>query len=113
MGYPYVEFASMGTNEPRLTQQTLKVLGALISGHVRELSGADIAKLTQLPSGTLYPIVHRLEEVGWVESKWEVGDPVTLGRPRRRYYRVTAEGARRVREVVRELTPSNGRAVWA
>jgi PadR family transcriptional regulator PadR len=103
----------MGTNEPRLTQQTLKVLGALISGHVRELSGADIAKLTQLSSGTLYPILYRLEQVGWVDSNREIGDPALLGRPRRRYYRVTAEGARRVKEVVRELTPSNGRAVWA
>jgi PadR family transcriptional regulator PadR len=103
----------MGTHEPRLTQQTLKVLGALISGRVRELSGADIAKSTQLSSGTLYPILYRLEQVGWVNSHWEVGDPALLGRPRRRYYRVTAEGARRVKEVVRELTPGNGRAVWA
>ena len=102
----------MGTHEPRLTQQTLKVLGALISGRVRELSGADIAKSTQLSSGTLYPILYRLEQVGWVKSNWEVGDPALLRRPRRRYYRVTAEGARRVKEVVRELTPGNGRALW-
>ena len=103
----------MGQTEPRLTQQTLKVLGALVTGHVRELSGADIAKSTQLSSGTLYPILYRLEQVGWVSSSWEKGDPASLGRPRRRYYRVTAEGARRVREVVRELTPGNGRTVWA
>jgi DNA-binding PadR family transcriptional regulator len=103
----------MGTNEPRLTQQTVKVLGALISGHVRELSGADIAKVTKLPSGTLYPILYRLEQVGWVESHWEAGDPTLLRRPRRRYYRVTAEGAKRVKEIVRELTPVGGRAAWA
>ena len=103
----------MGTNEPRLTQQTLKVLGALISGHAQELSGVEIAKSTQLSSGTLYPILYRLEQVGWVESKWEVADPTSLGRPRRRYYRVTAEGARRVKDVVRELTPRTGGAAWA
>jgi PadR family transcriptional regulator, regulatory protein PadR len=111
--HPYVEFANMGTNEPRLTQQTIKVLGALISGHVRELSGADIAKLTKLQSGTLYPILYRLEQVGWVNSNWEAGDPAVLGRPRRRYYRVTAQGAKKIKAVVRELTPSDGRAVWA
>jgi PadR family transcriptional regulator, regulatory protein PadR len=99
----------MGTNEPRLTQQTLKVLGALMSDEVRELSGADIAKVSQLSSGTLYPILYRLEEFGWLDSRWEVGDPAMLGRPRRRYYRVTGEGAKRVQEVVRELTPTTVR----
>jgi DNA-binding PadR family transcriptional regulator len=103
----------MGTQEPRLTQQTLKVLGALVSGRVRELSGAEIAKLTDLPSGTLYPILYRLEQFGWATSNWEVGDPVSLGRPRRRYYKVTAEGAKRVREIVRELTPTTGAIKWA
>jgi DNA-binding PadR family transcriptional regulator len=96
----------MGTNEPRLTQQTLKVLGSLMSGKVRELSGAEIAKSTHLSSGTLYPILYRLEEFGWLNSRWETGDPVALGRPRRRYYHVTALGAKRVQEVVRELTPA-------
>ena len=99
----------MGANEPRLTQQTLKVLGTLMSGQTRELSGAEIAKLSKLSSGTLYPILSRLEEFGWLDSRWEVGDPVLLGRPRRRYYRVTGEGAKRVQEVVRELTPTTVR----
>jgi PadR family transcriptional regulator len=99
----------MGTNEPRLTQQTLKVLGTLMSGQTHELSGAEIAKLSKLSSGTLYPILYRLEEFGWLDSRWEVGDPALLGRPRRRYYRVTGEGAKRVQEVVRELTPTTVR----
>lgn len=103
----------MGANEPRLTHQTIKVLGALVSGHLRELSGADIAKLTKLPSGTLYPILYRLEQFGWVASNWEAGDPAILGRPRRRYYRVTALGAKKIKAVVRELTPNDGRPAWA
>jgi PadR family transcriptional regulator, regulatory protein PadR len=102
----------MGTSEPRLTRQTLKVLGTLMSEQMRELSGAEIAKLSQLSSGTLYPILNRLEEFGWLDSRWEIGDPAMLGRPRRRYYRVTGEGAKRVQEVVRELTPSTGRPAW-
>jgi DNA-binding PadR family transcriptional regulator len=102
----------MGTSGPRLTRQTLKVLGTLMSGQARELSGAEIAKLSQLSSGSLYPILYRLEQFGWLDSRWEIGDPAMLGRPRRRYYRVTAEGAKRVQEVVRELTPSTGRPAW-
>jgi len=48
---------------------------------------------TGLPSGTLYPILVRLERAGWVESRWERTDPVADGRPNRRYYQLTAEGA--------------------
>jgi len=101
----------MGTHEPRLTQQTLKVLGSLMSGQ-RELSGAEIAKVSKLSSGTLYPILYRLEEFGWLDSRWEIGDPAALGRPRRRYYRITGEGAKKVQEVVRELTPGAAGLAW-
>ena len=36
--------------------------------------------------------LHDLAEAGWVESRWEDGDPRRLGRPRRRYYRITPQG---------------------
>jgi len=77
-----------------------------------ELSGAEIGKRTKLASGTLYPILFRLEEVGWLQSQWEVEDPAVLGRPRRRFYRMTAEGVRNLKEVIRDLTPAKGRLEW-
>lgn len=97
----------MGT-EPRITQQTISVLSALVE--TRELSGSEIAKETGLASGTLYPLVYRLEKAGWLDSRWEKGDPATLGRPRRRYYRITAEGQKRVARIVHEL---GGKLAWA
>ena len=96
-----------------MSAQTLKVLGALLSNPRDELSGADIARLTKLASGTLYPILLRLEQAGWLGSQWEKGDPHELGRPRRRFYRVTALGAKRTREAVRELRPMLGGVSWA
>jgi PadR family transcriptional regulator, regulatory protein PadR len=108
---PYIDFSTMDKNV-RLSTQTLKVLGTLVSRPSHELSGAEIAKHTQLASGTLYPILFRLERVGWLESRWELGKPAALGRPRRRYYRITVEGAKNIQEVVRELTPANGRLAW-
>jgi DNA-binding PadR family transcriptional regulator len=42
----------------------------------------------------VHPILARLEGVGWLQSRWEDIDPRTEGRPARRYYRLTAEGAR-------------------
>jgi PadR family transcriptional regulator PadR len=103
----------MGKTEPRLTQQTLTVLGAVTSNPARELSGAEIAKASKLSSGTLYPILYRLEEFGWLDSRWEIGDPATLGRPRRRYYRISTEGAKKVREIVIGLTPCGEEIAWS
>ena len=85
----------MGIGQPRTTAQTLKVVATLMSRIQDEMSGAEIARSTKLASGTLYPILLRLEEAGWVESRWETEDPHELGRPRRRFYRVTGAGARR------------------
>jgi PadR family transcriptional regulator, regulatory protein PadR len=98
----------MGTERPRITTQTLRVLGAVTSSGTAELSGAEIAKKTNLRSGTLYPILFRLEQAGWFESRWEDGDPSELGRPRRRFYRLTALGEREARAAYREVTDMIG-----
>lgn len=55
--------------------------------------GFDIMDATDLPSGTIYPILARLESRGLAESDWE--DPHVHraeGRPARKYYRITAAG---------------------
>jgi PadR family transcriptional regulator PadR len=96
--------------EPRVTIQTLKVLSTLIS--TRDLSGADISRETGLASGTLYPILLRLEEAGWLESRWETEEPSSLGRPRRRLYKVTGLGARRARAAARDLAVPFKELAW-
>ncbi|MBW7964965.1 PadR family transcriptional regulator [Bradyrhizobium sp. BR 10261] len=96
--------------EPRLSKQTISVLSALLT--TAELSGSEIAKQTALASGSLYPILYRLEEVGWLASRWEADDPASLGRPRKRFYRITAAGQRKVAQVISDLMPAHGRLVW-
>jgi PadR family transcriptional regulator PadR len=99
--------------EQRLSPQTIKVLAALISCPQEETSGAEVAKLTRLASGTLYPILIRLEEAGWLQSRWEADDPAVLGRPRRRLYRITPQGAKNVQAIVRDLTPTTEKLAWS
>ena len=78
-----------------------------------EMSGADVGRTTNLKSGTLYPILLRMEDAGWVDSKWEEGDPRILGRPRRRYYWITGVGRTRAQAAFREFEPMLGRLAWA
>lgn len=77
-----------------------------------EISGAEVGRATDLASGTLYPILMRLEEAGWVESRWEAGDPHELGRPRRRLYQITGVGIRKARVAFREVVLSLKEFAW-
>ena len=80
-----------------MTIPTQLVLRALLADPARELYGAEIAAEAGLPSGTVHPILARLEGVQWLESQWEDIDPRAEGRPARRYYRLTASGAEAAR----------------
>jgi PadR family transcriptional regulator, regulatory protein PadR len=102
----------MISSGPRLTSQTLKVLSVLMSPTNDGLSGAEIGRVTDLASGTLYPILLRLEKAKWLESQWENGDPSQLGRPRRRLYRITGIGFRRAKAAFRELVMPLKEFAW-
>ncbi len=56
--------------------------------------GYDLMKAAKLPSGTLYPMLARLQQEGLVDSEWEAQRPDAGGRPPRKYYRLTGEGLR-------------------
>jgi PadR family transcriptional regulator PadR len=83
----------------RMSFQTLRVLEAFLENPAQERSGADIHKRSSLASGTLYPILLRLESAGWLASRWEAIDPSVIGRPRKRLYKLTASGLHRSSEV--------------
>lgn len=88
-----------GDREVRMSLQTLKVLEAFLESPADQLSGAEVHQRCHLASGTLYPILLRLEAAGWFVSRWESIDPSKAGRPRRRLYRLTPTGLRRASEV--------------
>jgi DNA-binding PadR family transcriptional regulator len=74
----------------RLTYPTTLVLQALLQGHHH---GFDVMDATGLPSGTVYPILRRLDAEGLVRSRWEKeGVARREQRPPRRYYELTASG---------------------
>jgi PadR family transcriptional regulator PadR len=83
----------------RMSLQTLRVLEAFLENPTDQLSGADVHQRCGIASGTLYPILLRLESAGWFVSRWESIDPSTAGRPRRRLYRLTSTGLKRASEV--------------
>jgi DNA-binding PadR family transcriptional regulator len=82
----------------RLTPSTALVLHALLEGHHH---GFDILDATDLPSGTVYPILRRLDAEGLVRSSWEAAARAREAkRPPRRYYELTAGGRTLAREAI-------------
>ena len=77
---------------PRLTEPGLRVLKIFVDEPNGEHCGAELMKTTGLSSGTIYPILLRYEARGLLESEWESGTASLLGRPRRRFYRITPTG---------------------
>lgn len=85
----------------RMTLQTQLVLRALLERPGDDHYGLEISDQVGLPSGTIYPILARLEQVGWVVSQWEPATAeVDHRRPRRRYYRMTPDGAEQARHAL-------------
>lgn len=82
---------------PRVGRATLDVLAVLLEAP-RPRWGLELMSQTGRPSGTVYPLLDRLEKAGWVESRWE--DTDRRG-PRRRLYALTPDGAEAARELVR------------
>ncbi len=74
---------------PRLSRQTVSVLELLMAQPSAWRYGYDISRETGLKSGTLYPILMRLTENSFLETRWEESEP---GRPPRHMYRLTANG---------------------
>jgi PadR family transcriptional regulator, regulatory protein PadR len=76
----------------RVSPQTFAVLEALLRHSSQWRHGYSLSQETELPSGTLYPILMRLEKLGWLEARWEEPEPGSLGRPPRHLYRLTGPG---------------------
>ena len=76
---------------PYITLPTTLVLQAIADG-VRY--GFDIADRTGLQTGTVYPALRRLENLGFVTSSWESERIARREqRPARRYYEITRAGS--------------------
>jgi PadR family transcriptional regulator PadR len=99
----------------KITYSTVLVLEALARGYHY---GFDVIDATNLPSGTVYPILRRFENEGLVTSEWEAQGIATRDqRPPRRYYVLTADGKKLLAETAhryrttREIVPRRSRVL--
>ena len=95
----------MSRNRPP-SPQTTTLLFTLAEDPTAWQHGYELCQATGLKAGSLYPILMRLADRGWLEAKWETEIPA--GRPPRHLYRLTATGRTQVRELARAQAASDG-----
>jgi len=98
----------------RIGKGTAAILDAIATGH---RYGSDIMSATGQGGGTVYKVLRRLEMRGLIEGIWEdAAEAEAERRPRRRYYRMMAEGRRQLEEArarVRATGPAGVRRAEA
>lgn len=89
----------------RVTSLVARVVRVFLDDPAAAVYGFELMQRTRLPSGTIYPILARLEGAGWITGQLEPPEEASRqGRPARRLYRLTAEGAVAGRVALAELT---------
>ena len=88
------------TRKRALSKHAQTLLATLLEAGGRWSHGYELASLTGIQSGTLYPLLIRLEAQGYLEAEWQ--QPAAGGRPPRHAYRLTAAGQRLARAEVAE-----------
>ena len=95
------------TRKRALSKHARALLVALAEARGRWRHGYELSSLTGIKSGTLYPLLIRLEAQGYLEAEWQ--PPLASGRPPRHAYRLTAAGQRLARaEALDQIVPAAG-----
>jgi DNA-binding PadR family transcriptional regulator len=94
----------------RITAPLLDVLEVLIDAFEdgSELHGWAIMKAIKRSGPTVYGVVDRLEEAGWIIGRWESENPEP-NKPRRRLYRLTPNGVAEARALLSARRPQASR----
>ena len=94
----------------RMTWQTLAVLDVMLQRPGDRHYGLELTRAAGLKPGSIYPLLARLEDAGWLTSAWEQIDERAEGRRKRRYYQVTGLGQRAGRAALAAAAEAERRA---
>lgn len=86
----------------RLSPETLLVLERFAERPTDWLYGYELSRVTGLKSGTLYPILMRMEKYALLETRWVTTEE---GVPPRHTYRLTPNGLELTRTKLSEARP--------
>lgn len=90
----------------RVSTPFLTIISIFLDNPNKEFAGYEIFKTTKLKTGTVYPLLAKLEHHGWLESEWETENP-TKGKRPRLLYSLTIGGRNEALKLLREYISPN------
>jgi PadR family transcriptional regulator PadR len=87
-----------------ITPKMATVLKVFLEDPDQPRYGFELMKLTGMASGSLYPMLARLESAGWLTKGKENIDPRAAGRPARTHYTITGAAVSAARVQLAELS---------
>jgi len=89
-------------NLNQVTLVFLKVLSVFLEYPNQKFCGMDIMKKLKLRSGTVYPLLVKMETAGWLKREFEEVDPKVVKRPAKILYQISPSGIRAGDKLVKE-----------
>ena len=94
------------TKGMRLSHSSLKIVQTFVDAPGEAFCGSELIDRAGVSPGVVYPFLVRWEEEGLLSARWEQQDASDLGRPRKRFYKLTAKGKATAREALRPFVVS-------
>jgi hypothetical protein len=86
--------------QERITVAFLRILAFFITHEKNFYCGSDVMKQLNLPSGTIYPLLIRMTRAGWLNRELEDVNPKEVGRPAKRFYRISSTGLKEGKKLI-------------
>ena len=94
----------VGMGDLNITPNIARLLRVFLEDPEQSHFGTELTSESRVSAGSLYPALRRMEAAGFIEGEWEDIDPSVEGRPARRYYKLSANGAREGRLILAEYS---------
>jgi len=89
----------------RITNAFIRTLWLFVENSREKYCGADVMRELKLQSGTVYPLLTRMVNIGWLSCEKEEVNPREVGRPAKRFYQITPVGLKEGRKLLTQQFP--------
>lgn len=93
----------MPSESRRVSIQEVEVLHLMLLEPARDCYGLELALHAAVPNGTIYALLRRLEQDGWVSALWEASNDARPDKPARKLYRLTGQGMEKGGHLVQQV----------
>ena len=82
-----------------------RIFSVFLQNPDKQHTGTEVRALAKAGAGTVFPLLQDMCDKDWVTDEWEIQDPKILGRPRKRFFKLTSLGERSMKMFIQDTIP--------